>query len=368
MNPKVSVIIPTYDRPQFLREAILSVRSQTYQNIEILVIDDGSTDPEVEAVVRPFLSEVTYVKKENGGPGSAVNEGLKLATGKYIVRLDDDDLMLPEKIERQVAFMEAHPEFGLSAHNAINVLRDGRTWVSHSNFGRWDKYGQLIGLLLECPFCQPTVMVRKTAYDAVGEYTTDVIPDDWDMWIRLVRSEYRIGTFESYLCKYRLHGNNLSDDRSPAKMKRLRADIAKLMTRHLSELSVSDLFEVPIQSKSYAWLIKAALHLRYNDHENARDCLQMSDLSLDNPHYAFWHAIGLRRQRKFLEALESLEAIKESSELYEMALFSMEILPRLEKVLSIEKNQIEERKLIPLLEREFLQLFEYTFQKAVGKD
>lgn len=366
MTPKVSVIIPTYNRPHFLREAIESVRSQTYPNLEVLVIDDGSTTPGVEAVVRPLLGEITYFKKENGGPGSAVNEGLKLAQGKYIARLDDDDLMSPDKIQRQVAFMEAHSEFGWSVHNAINVGPDGRSRVSHSVSWKWDKYGQLIGLLLTCPFPQPTVMVKKAAYDAVGEYITDLIPDDWDMWIRLAKAGYRCGTFEGYLCKYRLHGSNLSENRSPLKMGRLRPDVVKLITRHLHPLSISDLFETPIQSKPDAWLIKAAIFMKYDAFENARACLEISGLNLGDPYYAFWQAIYLRKQCRFLEAFDSLEAIDKSSELYNRALFSMEILSRREK-LDLSKNKVEGGKLQALADQEFSHLFEYTFQKTVGK-
>ena len=98
MRPIVSVIMPTYNRASLLPKAIDSVFSQNYPDIELIVVNDGSTDNTEEAL-EPYRDKITYIKKANGGCGDAKNAGLKAANGKYITHLDDDDLMMPERID-----------------------------------------------------------------------------------------------------------------------------------------------------------------------------------------------------------------------------------------------------------------------------
>ena len=127
----VSVIIPTYNRPNYLREAVDSVFAQTYPFIEILVIDDGSSEGGAltKSALKPYLSpdslssrlpKVTYLYQKNGGLVPAVNRGLALARGEYIQRLDDDDRLLPEKIARSVNVFQAQPEIGLVRNGLLS--------------------------------------------------------------------------------------------------------------------------------------------------------------------------------------------------------------------------------------------------------
>jgi len=119
----VSVIIPTYNRAGFISDAIQSVLDQTYNNIEIIVVDDGSTDS-TKDVLNQFMNKIHYYRTENKGPAHARNIGMKAASGKYIAFLDSDDLYLPWKLTLQVAFMEAHPEVGLVATEASSLIGD----------------------------------------------------------------------------------------------------------------------------------------------------------------------------------------------------------------------------------------------------
>ena len=111
-KPLVSVVIPTFNRAGMIPEAIRSVLEQSYQNIEIIVVDDGSTDNTSE-VLEQFGNDIHYMLTENSGPAHARNVGMRAAKGKYISFLDSDDLYLPCKIELQVSFMEQHPEVGM---------------------------------------------------------------------------------------------------------------------------------------------------------------------------------------------------------------------------------------------------------------
>ncbi|MBI5588801.1 MAG: glycosyltransferase family 2 protein [Deltaproteobacteria bacterium] len=110
--PCVSVIIPTYNRADFLPAAIRSVLAQTYKNVEIIVVDDGSTD-DTGKVVIPFGDRIKYIRTANMGPAHARNVGMKAGGGKYIAFLDSDDAYLPEKLDMQVSLMESEPEVGM---------------------------------------------------------------------------------------------------------------------------------------------------------------------------------------------------------------------------------------------------------------
>ena len=117
-NPLVSVIIPTYNRPDFLDEAILSVVCQTYKNIEILVIDDGSSINYAESICEKY-SNCKYLHKINGGLSSARNYGIANANGELIAFLDDDDFWLKTKIEKQVKILYLFSNLYLYAHQLI---------------------------------------------------------------------------------------------------------------------------------------------------------------------------------------------------------------------------------------------------------
>jgi len=110
--PSVSVIIPTYNRASFLPGAIQSILNQSFKNIEIIIVDDGSTD-DTKTAIEPFNERILYIPIEHGGQAHARNVGMKAAQGKYIAFLDSDDTYLPYKLETQVSFMEEHPEVGM---------------------------------------------------------------------------------------------------------------------------------------------------------------------------------------------------------------------------------------------------------------
>jgi glycosyltransferase involved in cell wall biosynthesis len=124
MTPSVSVIIPTYNREQFILAAIESVISQTFKDLEIIVVDDGSTDDTQSIVETLKDNRIIYIRTDNKGPAHARNVGMRTATRKYIAFLDSDDLYLPDKLELQVSFLEAHPELAMLSTEAYFMLGD----------------------------------------------------------------------------------------------------------------------------------------------------------------------------------------------------------------------------------------------------
>src|SRR6267378_1967346 len=119
----VSVIIPTYNRASLIGAAIQSVLDQTFKSVEIVVVDDGSTD-ETQRALEPYAGKIVSLVTENNGPAHARNVGMRAASGKYIAFLDSDDLYLPYKLELEVDFLERNPAIGMVSTN-LSAMRGG---------------------------------------------------------------------------------------------------------------------------------------------------------------------------------------------------------------------------------------------------
>jgi len=212
-NPLISVIIPTYNKAQYLGEAIKSVLNQTYKNIEIIIIDDGSTDKTRE-VVKSFDDEgIIYFSQENKGPASARNTGIKKAKGKYIAFLDSDDLWLKEKLKRQIDFMEKNSEIGLMGTACYEITDKGRI-IGKKIFPVKNEILQK-DLIKYNPFIQSSVMTKREVFDKVGLYDENFREsEDYDLWLRIA-SQYKIANLSEPLVMKRYYRRGLS----PAKDK-----------------------------------------------------------------------------------------------------------------------------------------------------
>lgn len=179
----ISVIIPTYNRAPFLKKAIESVILQSYQDFEIIIIDDGSTDNTPE-VISKFGDRVIYVRKENEGPSAARNKGVKVSRGGFVAFLDSDDRWHREKLAIQVREMEKNPNFLISHTQEL--------WYKNGNLlpqkERHSKYGGYIfdKCLPLCSVSMSTAMVRKGIFDSVGGFD-ESLPccEDYDFWLRV---------------------------------------------------------------------------------------------------------------------------------------------------------------------------------------
>lgn len=210
--PMVSVIIPTYNRAEFLGDAIRSVLDQDYADYEIIVIDDGSEDgtPEVACA---FGKAVRYFRQNNAGVASARNRGLRLAKGRYVAFLDSDDRFLPGKLAAQVACFAERPETGL-VYTACRVVR-------HAGGRGLNRYeAHLFGWVYEdvifgCNLPTPTVMVRADALAAVGGFDERFRwAEDLDLWRRLAR-RYPFVALKDVFVEVRRHAGNSRPDPAP---------------------------------------------------------------------------------------------------------------------------------------------------------
>ncbi len=204
--PLVSVIIPAYNKAEYTSRAVESVLNQTYQPLEIIVVDDGSTDHTAD-VLSVFSPKIKYIRKTNGGACSARNEGIRASTGKYIAFLDCDDLYDPLKIKLSVDHLEENPSLGF-VHTAAEFIDESDHAVgfydhSHSRCGVVTPESLLLGNHV----CNSTVVVRQEVLKKAGFFDETIFtPGDWDMWIRFALVSPG-GYISQPLTKYRVIDN-----------------------------------------------------------------------------------------------------------------------------------------------------------------
>ena len=205
MNKLVSVIIATYNREKLIMEAINSVLAQTYQNFEIIIVDDGSTDNTRDLIESINDPRIKYIYQENAGCAAARNTGIDNANGEYIAILDSDDLWLPKKLEKQIQFMNTHPEVGVCGTLAENI------GTTHYNAWFPSKHEDIkAALLFDGCMTHSSVMMHKELLDKFNiRYNCNLqTSEDYDLYLQLLDiTEFY--TIPEILVQYRLHSNNM---------------------------------------------------------------------------------------------------------------------------------------------------------------
>ena len=225
MNVKVSAIIPVYNGEKFVHHAVTHIYNQNSFGLEIIVVDDGSHDNSADLLKENFGDKIVLLKKNNGGAGSAVSRGLGVATGEYIAFCDQDDWWLPNKLEKQVKYLDEHKDIDLVYSDAYIGTEDGqitqKTWMQRRGvFPCEGGYKECAASLFKRNFiCAPlVVMVRRSALDAIGgidgKYTSAY---DYDLWFRLLESGSKFGYINEPLAVWRAHSQNESRNIRKAK-------------------------------------------------------------------------------------------------------------------------------------------------------
>lgn len=216
--PLVSILVPSFNGARFLREALDSLLAQTYANIEIILLDDASTDETAE-IAAGYIGRVTCVRQpRNLGIYGNVNTGIAIARGELVATYHADDIYLPTIVESQVAYLVAHPEVGAVFCSDIFVdaagIEYGRLVLPPEvRNDRPLDYATVLNVLLarkNCFLVCPTAMVRAAVHREVGLYDQAKYRNtaDLEMWLRIAR-RYPIAVLESHLMKYRhFHGNS----------------------------------------------------------------------------------------------------------------------------------------------------------------
>ena len=208
--PKVSVVTPTYNMAHYLPQALDSALGQDYPDMEIIVLDDGSTDNTAEVIER-YEGRVRYVPVQHIGLACAYNRLTALSTGDYIQVLDADDALLPGALSRSVAALEKYPSAGFAYAAATVIDQDGRPygrrlapeWIARAGLATSKEAFR--ALLSGCHVTHSTAMIRRSVLEDVGPYQAESVPgEDWDMWLRIV-SRYDMFYVSETGALYRTH-------------------------------------------------------------------------------------------------------------------------------------------------------------------
>ena len=204
MNDLISVIMPSYNTGKYISDSIKSVIDQTYPDWELIIVDDCSTDDTVDVINSFSDPRIILLKNEiNSGAAVSRNRALRAAKGRWIAFLDSDDIWEPEKLEKQISFMEKHPEYDLVGswvdefYNDIDhVISIRLVPESHNEIYAYCKS--------RCPVNHPTVIFRKKAVLDAGGYLTEYFPEDYFLWIRMLMNGAKFFNMQESLLFFRV--------------------------------------------------------------------------------------------------------------------------------------------------------------------
>ena len=183
--PRVSVIMSVYNEEHYVAGAIDSILGQTFGDFEFVIIDDGSVD-RTPAILRGYQDPRLRIHHQtNQGQSVALNRGIRSASGSYIARMDADDVALPYRLEKEVAFLDTHPEIGLVGTWCVKV--DSRTGQERLQSLPEKDAAIRRFMTIDNPFIHSSVMIRRRVLDSVGLYDEGLIWQDYELWVRIAR-------------------------------------------------------------------------------------------------------------------------------------------------------------------------------------
>ena len=235
-GPAISVLMPVYNAEMYVGEAIGSILNQTHQNFEFLIFNDGSTDRSAEVIESIRDARIRFFNYEqNSGYVKHLNYGIQLAEGKYIARMDADDISHPERFAKQISFMEANPEVGVCG--TWYDLTGDSSYIVKVASGHDEL---IINLLLNSVFGHPSVMMRTKVLHQHGMlYDEGYMPaEDYKMWVEFSRVSHLANLCE-VLLHYRLHEGQISNYKRKAQLDKIRA-VKELQVEYLLENKLTE--------------------------------------------------------------------------------------------------------------------------------
>lgn len=238
--PKISVIMPAYNAEKYIAEAIDSILGQTYGDFEFIILNDHSKDRTEEIVLSYDDPRIVYLKNdENLGVADTLNKGLAVAKGEYIARMDADDIALPKRFEKQVAYLDSNGDIAvlgtnLESFNESGIIRTG--WVAS------DPEQMKVDMLFACGLAHPSVMMRTDVIRDLGGYDVEFNGlEDYELWCRVLES-HRISALPDVLLRYRVHSSQVTQNQS----ERYRELLRTLKARQIRQLGLE-----PVQMESF---------------------------------------------------------------------------------------------------------------------
>ena len=277
---KISVLMPVYNAEKYLKGAIDSILSQTYSDFEFVIIDDCSSDSSVSIIESYSDERIVFSKNEqNSGVAVTLNRGLKLCHGEYIARMDSDDISRPDRFEKQLAFLQAHPDVAVATCGVRTFCGDKT--ISESGWTSIDPEKIKKDLFFSCALAHPTVMMRREVINTLGGYAPDYNGlEDYELWCRVIE-KHKIASVGEVLFEYRVHEGQVSKKPSES-VKNAQKELKKRQLEQIgAELSENELS---------AFLSFATGDFRCTDEE------------LDGLHKAFCKISEANRKKLFYDA------------------------------------------------------------------
>ncbi|QEH42098.1 glycosyltransferase [Chitinophaga sp. XS-30] len=205
-SPRISVLLPVYNGAAFLAATIRSVLEQTEGDFELLILNDGSTD-DSEAITLSFAdSRIRYFHQENRGLIATLNRGIAAARGRYIARIDSDDICLPERFARQADWLDAHPDAAVAGCFVTFIDETGRETGTWPDDRRYVSEEEIKGVLpYRNVIAHPGIMAVSAVLREYGYDPRQQHMEDYDLWLRLLADGKRIGKVPETLLLYRVH-------------------------------------------------------------------------------------------------------------------------------------------------------------------
>ena len=240
--PLVSVNMPVYNGAKYIKQAIDSILNQTFSNFELIIVDDGSTDNSTK-IIESYLDFriKLYSNEINRGLAYTRNKAIELSCGKYIAVLDCDDIAYPERLEKQVSFLEANPEYGLVGSWFDIVDKNS---ISNGDVVKLTLASHLIKsqLFFGNYFAQSTIMMRKEIFYEFRYHSEFAPAEDYFLWSQIA-FKYKVANLQESLVKYRSHDESISFRNIDVQ----EARVKKIFAFHLSQLSLSNFSEKQLE-------------------------------------------------------------------------------------------------------------------------
>lgn len=261
--PKISVVMPVFNTEKYLDEAIQSILEQTFTDFEFIIIDDGSTDNSLD-IIRRYQNKdgrIVIISRKNKGLVYSLNEGIKKAKGKYIARMDADDISLPDRFENQINFMKSN---NIDICGSSIVLFNNNKIIGKQSTPTTDVDIKFT-LMFMSAFAHPTVVMDRKIFDRL-KYQQYTYAEDYKLWTDIALHGYKMGNLDMPLLKYRVHQSQISNVYKQEQYD-LTHQIAKKYRKNTYKKGIIK-FSVDYESKSYLKMKKTLMLLKTDSIRN----------------------------------------------------------------------------------------------------
>lgn len=252
----VSIILPVYNAGKYISEAIESIINQTYQNLQIIIIDDGSTDNSLEIINSFKDKRINVISRKNMGLIFTLNEALQYAKGNYIARMDADDISRSDRIEKQVSFLKKNPNISIIGSYAT-IINESNHIIGYRKPAKHN-FSLKATCFLGSPFIHPSVMFNKKLINNELYYSDEFLhAEDYELWSRLAtKDDIKFSTIPEYLLMYRVLNTSISRTYSE-KQKKMTLKVQKryfIKQKNLNEFKETNVYSIVFQQKEKIYI------------------------------------------------------------------------------------------------------------------